>query len=130
MHTSPRDVIVRIARSVRIARLLETPVAEAIWARLPYYGTTRHTGHGQLCIPIDLGVLDAVPADSAASQGDVAYCLTSNSIVFRHDEQLAPVDAGSAPALLPWARLLSPYPPYVLAAVPHGARAVLLHGDS
>ena len=134
-----RDIIVRIARSVRLARLLDTDIADAVWARLPYYGTAQHTGDGRLCIPIDLTIDPGGPgqpratADSPAASitgSELVYCPDTRSIVFSHQGVPAAGTTQPAANLLPWARLLSPYPPYLLAALPHGARAMLLHGDS
>ncbi len=118
-------MIVRIGRSVRFARLLDTSIAGAIWDQLPAYGEAERTIDGALAIVFELSTTLTPPvAAGPLDRSAITYCLLTRRVVFPS------VSAATNGALVAWARLAEPYTPHALDTVAHGARVALLHADS
>ena len=116
---------------------MSTATADAVWAGLPVYGTAEKPAHALVSFPVHIApsVDDRVRmrAETAPlDDGILGYCLTTKRIVLG-DAGPPPLDARILQApqvIIPWARLIDPYPAEMLASVPQGARTALLHADS
>jgi hypothetical protein len=121
-----RDIIVRIDRGVRFARLCDGAIAEAIWARLPCYGAAERTRDGALAFALEMPMLPKLTSDGARpSETGLDYCALTQRIVFPS----ATLDT-TVIGRINWAQLAEPYPFRVLDSVPQGVRISLLHADA
>ena len=137
MSEPRREIIVRIGGHVRLARLMGTTAADAIWSGLPVYGTAEKPAAGLVAFLVHIALSgdDSVRMRAETEpldDGILGYCLTTQRIVLG-DAGPPPLDARILQApqvIIPWARLIDPYPAEMLASVPQGARTALLHADS
>lgn len=123
-RSARRDLIVRIGHSVRFARLIDTALADAIWERMPIYGTAERTRDGALAVVFELSSDLTLPtATHPLDRSHIAYCLLTRRIVF-------PTSTIANRALIPWASLTEPNATTEVASIAQGARVSLLHADS
>jgi hypothetical protein len=121
-----RDLIVRIGGAVRFARLIDGPISNAIWERLPLYGAIERTVAGSLALPVGMTqALRQSQSDRDYNSTNIVYCPQSGRILFNPS-----VQDFAAQTLIGWAELAVPFSVEELEAITGGTRTSLLHADS
>jgi hypothetical protein len=124
--SAQRRLIVRIGGHVRLARLTDSAVADAVWETLPVYGASVRTSEGWLAFSLEIELPAPLAVVSLTQpRSYLLYCARARRILMpganfparqRHFEILALLEG--------------PFPDTLLDNGPDGIRMSLMHADS